>query len=46
LNCDDGTFPNADRNARECLSLPIYPGMTTTQVDRVVAEIRAFYRRD
>jgi dTDP-4-amino-4,6-dideoxygalactose transaminase len=46
LNCDANSFPNADRNARECLSLPIFPGMTPAQVDRVIAEIRAFYRLD
>ena len=40
LNSDPDSFPCADRNARECLSLPIFPGMTTAQADRVIAEIR------
>jgi dTDP-4-amino-4,6-dideoxygalactose transaminase len=37
-------FPVADRYARECLSLPLYPGMTEAQIDRVCESIRAFYR--
>src|SRR3954469_20742359 len=30
-----GSFPIAEKAARECLSLPIYPEMTDAQVDRV-----------
>jgi dTDP-4-amino-4,6-dideoxygalactose transaminase len=37
-------FPVADRYARECLSLPLFPGMTEAQIDRVCEAIRAFYR--
>jgi dTDP-4-amino-4,6-dideoxygalactose transaminase len=37
------TFPVADRYARECLSLPLFVGMTQAQVDRVCATIRRFY---
>jgi dTDP-4-amino-4,6-dideoxygalactose transaminase len=43
LNYDIDSFPNADRNARECLSLPIFPGMTLSQIDRVVTQIRGFH---
>jgi dTDP-4-amino-4,6-dideoxygalactose transaminase len=43
LDFDRDTFPCADRNARECLSLPIFPGMTPDQMDRVIAKIRGFY---
>jgi dTDP-4-amino-4,6-dideoxygalactose transaminase len=38
------SFPVADRYARECLSLPLFVGMTEVQVDRVCETIRRFYR--
>ncbi len=38
-----GSFPVSERLAHEVLSLPIYPGLTGEQVDRVAREIRAFY---
>jgi dTDP-4-amino-4,6-dideoxygalactose transaminase len=41
---DRGSFPVADQYARECLSLPLFVGMTETQVDRVCETIRRFYR--
>ena len=34
-----GTFPVAEALARECLSLPIFPGMTPDQVDAVTAAL-------
>ncbi|HVT72522.1 MAG TPA: DegT/DnrJ/EryC1/StrS family aminotransferase [Lacunisphaera sp.] len=37
-----GDFPVAERAARECLSLPIYPELTDEQVDHVAASIRRF----
>ncbi len=43
LDIDESSFPCADRNARECLSLPIFAGMTTEQTDRVVAEVHGFF---
>jgi len=39
-----GDFPIAEKAARECLSLPIYPEMTDTQVQRVAAVIRQFFQ--
>jgi dTDP-4-amino-4,6-dideoxygalactose transaminase len=45
LRVDADSFPAADRNARECLSLPIFAGMTTAQTDLVIAQIRDFYGR-
>ena len=45
IDMDRESFPLADRNARECLSLPVFVGMTTSQVDRVIGEIRAFFGR-
>jgi dTDP-4-amino-4,6-dideoxygalactose transaminase len=39
----DGDFPVSERLAGEALSLPIFPGLGDERVDRVAAEIRAFY---
>src|SRR5439155_980330 len=36
-----GSFPEAERAAREVLSLPLYPEMTEAQVDRVCEALRA-----
>ena len=41
---DAGSFPIADRYAQECLSLPLFTGMTEAQVERVCATIGRFYR--
>ncbi|MEO1590213.1 MAG: DegT/DnrJ/EryC1/StrS family aminotransferase [Cyanobacteria bacterium J06632_22] len=35
-----GEFPVAEQLSQEILSLPMYPGLTTAQVDRVVAVIQ------
>ena len=40
-----GAFPEAERQADECLSLPIYPELTDEDIDYVVACIREFYAR-
>lgn len=37
-----GQFPLAERIARTCLSLPIFPGMTLEQVEQVCEEVKAF----
>jgi dTDP-4-amino-4,6-dideoxygalactose transaminase len=37
-----GAFPIAEKAARECLSLPIYPEMTDQQIQRVAAVVREF----
>ena len=39
-----GDFPVAEKAARECLSLPIYPELTDKQVQRVVDVIKDFFR--
>jgi len=39
-----GDFPEAETASREILSLPMYPGLTEHQQDRVVDGLRAFYR--
>jgi dTDP-4-amino-4,6-dideoxygalactose transaminase len=38
-----GEFPQAEAWANECLSLPIYPELTESQQDRIVAEVRSFF---
>ena len=40
----DGDYPVAESAANEVLSLPIYPGLTPAQQDRVVEEIAEFER--
>lgn len=39
----EGAFPVAEHLAGQLLCLPIYPGMSTTQVDQVVAVIRQIH---
>jgi dTDP-4-amino-4,6-dideoxygalactose transaminase len=38
-----GDFPIAEKAARECLSLPIYPEMTEDRIQRVAVAIRDFF---
>ena len=40
-----GDFPVAEKAARECLSLPVYPELTDTQIQRVVAVIKEYFAR-
>jgi dTDP-4-amino-4,6-dideoxygalactose transaminase len=40
-----GSFPVAETLADELLSLPIFPGISETQLESVVAAIRDFFRR-
>jgi dTDP-4-amino-4,6-dideoxygalactose transaminase len=41
-----GEFPNAERAAREVLSLPLYPEMTNLQVETVAAAIHSCAARE
>ena len=43
LGYGSGDFPVAERIARECLSLPMYPGITEDQLERVAAGIRSWF---
>jgi len=44
LGYKDGSLPQAEQAVREAISLPIYPELTRTQLDRVIDAIRGFYR--
>jgi dTDP-4-amino-4,6-dideoxygalactose transaminase len=43
LGYEPGDFPVAERTARECLSLPIYPELTESQIERIAAVIKKFF---
>ena len=45
LGYRQGAFPESERASREVLSLPIYPELTSAQLDEVVSTVRAFYGR-
>jgi dTDP-4-amino-4,6-dideoxygalactose transaminase len=45
LGYQEGAFPESERAAKEVLSLPIYPELTSAQLDEVVSAVRAFYGR-
>ena len=44
LGYKQGDFPVCEKAARECLSLPIYPELTDSQVDRVASVVRDFFK--
>jgi dTDP-4-amino-4,6-dideoxygalactose transaminase len=39
-----GDFPVAEKSARECLSLPVYPELTGAQIQRVAKVIKSFFK--
>jgi dTDP-4-amino-4,6-dideoxygalactose transaminase len=45
LGYNAGDFPFAEKAARECLSLPIYPELTDRQVQRVTDAIKGFFKK-
>jgi dTDP-4-amino-4,6-dideoxygalactose transaminase len=45
LGYAEGQCPEAERAAGEVLSLPVYPELTTAQLDEVIAAVRAFFGR-
>lgn len=45
LGYKQGACPEAERAANEVLSLPIYPELTKSQLDEVIAAVRGFYGR-
>jgi dTDP-4-amino-4,6-dideoxygalactose transaminase len=45
LGYKQGDFPIAEKAARECLSLPIYPEMTDAQIQRVAEVVNEFFKK-
>jgi dTDP-4-amino-4,6-dideoxygalactose transaminase len=45
LGYQPGSCPESERAASEVLSLPIYPELTTSQLDEVISAVRGFYGR-
>ena len=45
LGYREGSCPESERAAREVISLPVYPELTTSQRDEVVEAVRAFFGR-
>ena len=45
LGYREGQCPESERAAKEVISLPVFPELTTTQRDEVVATVRTFYGR-
>ena len=45
LGYKEGSFPVAEKAARECLSLPIYPELTDEQIQRVSEVIHDFFKK-
>ena len=43
LNYKKGDFPIAEEIAETCLSLPIFPGLTESQVEQVADAIKSFF---
>jgi len=39
-----GTLPQAEKEAPRMLSLPVYPEMTSLQQDRVIEQVKAFFK--
>jgi len=45
LGYKEGSFPEAERAAREVLALPIYPELTDKQQELVVSTVKQFYKK-
>lgn len=43
LGYSKGEFPNSEKLAEECLSLPIFPGMTEEEVEKIADLIEKFH---
>ena len=45
LGYREGQFPESERAAKEVLSIPVYPELTSGQLDEVVSAVRSFFGR-
>lgn len=45
FNFKGGEYPNSERAAQEVLSIPLYPGLTSNQIDYVSEKIHQFYEK-
>jgi dTDP-4-amino-4,6-dideoxygalactose transaminase len=45
LGYKKGDFPIAEKRANELISLPMFPELSQTQMEKVVDEIKAFYKK-
>jgi dTDP-3-amino-3,4,6-trideoxy-alpha-D-glucose transaminase len=45
LRYEEGAFPVSEALARECLSLPIFPGMSEEQMSAVIQVVNAYFAR-
>ncbi len=45
LGYSRGAFPVSEALAQECLSLPIFPGLSEAQVDAVVGAVSDYFAR-
>jgi dTDP-4-amino-4,6-dideoxygalactose transaminase len=43
LGYREGAFPESEKAAKEVISLPVYPELTTNQLDEVIGAVREFY---
>ncbi|MEO7965569.1 MAG: DegT/DnrJ/EryC1/StrS family aminotransferase [Gemmatimonadaceae bacterium] len=43
LGYREGSCPESEKAAREVLSLPVFPELTSAQLDEVIGTVRAFY---
>jgi dTDP-4-amino-4,6-dideoxygalactose transaminase len=43
LGYSEGAFPESEKAAKEVISLPIYPELTTAQLDEVIGAVKEFY---
>jgi dTDP-4-amino-4,6-dideoxygalactose transaminase len=44
LGYQEGQFPESEKIASKGLSLPMFPEMTTEQIEYVVSQVKSFYK--